>query len=279
MKQAIIRWILISLAALALGPALAKLTGLAHDPWGGSVTTALLSSTPALSASMVVLAIVAAGAFGLIAARLTSVGVGMFCAGTALSWCAYTGATVEGLIRISASARPLWLLSIEAAGLGALTLGVLIVILKKKKTDHPSTAEADEIFGSQAALGAGVSFLVAAIAAWVIAREGISGQTLAAAGLATMFAVAAGRSVAPAASVVSCLAGVLLVGVAGPAVGAVLHGGGLVEASYSGALFPLARVTPLDWASGVLLGAPMGSVWAASMIEKNVHGESAPARA
>jgi hypothetical protein len=278
MKQAIIRWILISLAVLALGPVLAKLTGLALDPWGGSDTTALLSASPALSLSMVVLAIALAGAFGMIAARLTTVGVGMFCAGAALSWSAYTGATTEGLIRISESGRPLWMLGIEAAGLGALTIGIAIFIVKSS-SDQLNKSNEYERFSMQTALAVGVSFLVAAIVAWVIARSGTSGQSLAAAWIASMLAVAAGRSVAPGASIVACLAGVLLVGVVGPVAAVFLHGGGLLETVYSGGLFPLARLTPLDWAAGVLVGAPAGSVWAASVIEKNMPSGSTPVRA
>lgn len=278
MKQAITRWILISLALLVLGPVLATLTGLGHDAWGGGATTALLSSSPALSLSMVVLAILLAGAFGMIAARLTTVGVGMFCAGAALSWSAHAGATVEGLIRISSSDLSLWMLSIEGAGLGALTIGISIFILNKSN-ERPTRTSTYGGFDFQSALAVGVSFLVAAIVAWVIAREGTPGQTLAATWIGAMLAVAAGRSVAPSASVATCLAGVLLVSVVGPLAAVILHGGGLVEASYSGGLFPLARMTPLDWVAGALLGAPMGSVWAASVIEKNVHSESAPVRA
>lgn len=263
MKQALLRWILIGLAVLAVGPFLAMVVGLIDGPAGGP-RTAFITSSPIASGLLALIAVGVAGLFGWMAARVSTIGLGLFCAGGATGWLAYHEATTEELIRASQSVAPLWTLTFEAVVFAAVGLVMTVGILGKR--GRPSLDE--EVIGPQAALGAGVSLLIAAIGAWVLARESTPGQALAATGIASMFAIAAGKSVAPSAALISCVAGVLLVSIIGPAAGATLHGGEIVELAYSNTLFPLARLSPLNWLAGVWMGAPIGVVWAASMLEK-----------
>lgn len=269
MKDVILRWSLIAVAALAIGPSLSWLCGIVQDAQGGHATTLFVSSSPVVSAVAGVVAIVIAGVFGLVAGRLTNASTGLFCAGAAIGWPAFTGSVAEGLIRVSQSSTSLWILSAEGLLVAVLGLAGAGLILRQA---GPSDDDA-EVIGSQAALAASITFLVGAIVAWAIAREGTPGQVLAAAGLGSIFAIAGGRSVAPSASILVCVGAALLVSVLGPAAGAILQGGDVVQASYANGLFPLARITPLHWLAGVWMGAPLGGAWAASMLEKK--GESA----
>ena len=57
-----------------------------------------------------------------------------------------------------------------------------------------------------------------------------------------------------------------------PLIASFIHGSPeqLVRAALAGKLFVLARPLPLDWLAGAFIGAPIGLVWAASMVDK--HG-------
>ncbi|RMH29673.1 MAG: hypothetical protein D6693_01690 [Planctomycetota bacterium] len=268
MRQTILRWALLAVAVFAVGPALAWLTGLVGDGHGGRATTLFVSSTLPASAVLGLAAIAVAGGLGAAVRRATGAGFGLFCAGAALAWPAFVGATVEDAVRYAQSPRPLYLMTAEMVLVGLAGLAAARLIVGPVEPDPTGREEPEELIGSRAAAGAGVSLLTALVAAWVLAREGTPGQNLATAGLASMAAVAAGRSAAPKASIIACLAGVFVVGLAGPLAGALVHGSGIVEASYSNTLLPLARVTPMTWLAGGLLGAPMGAAWAASVMER-----------
>lgn len=274
MKDVILRWTCIAVAALALGPAMALLTGVVRDVQGGSHATLVVSAGPIVSTLAGLAAILACAAYGVVVARVTTPGLGLFCAGAAIGWPAFTGALSDNLIRISQSAGVLWALSAE--GLLVAGLGILgaMMILRPKRDDSSE----DELVGSQAALGASVAFLVGVIVTWAIAREGTPGQILAAAGIGSIFGIAAGRSVAPSASMVVCVGAVLLGAVLGPAAGAILQGSDIVEATYANNLFPLARLTPLYWLAGAWMGAPIGGAWASSMLEKKIESTGGVAR-
>lgn len=280
MKQAFTRWTLIGVATLAVGPALAALTASVGDGRGGHATTLLVSASPVASLVVGALAIMVAAGYGVLAGRLSTPRLGLFCAGAAIAWPAFTGATAESLIREAQSTGPLWRMSIEMLLVAALGLAATRVIAARRDfADISGDGDPEETFGRQGALGAGVSFAAAVFAGWVIAREGTPGQNLAAAWIASIAAVAAGRSVAPRASLVACVAGVFLVGVLGPIAGALAQGSEIVPVAYTNTLLPLARITPLNWLAGAWLGAPMGAAWAATTIEQQSESPGAPARA
>ncbi len=264
-----------AVAALVVGPTLSVLTSLARDADGGGAATLLVSGAPIMGAIAGLVAIAIASGLGMIVARITNPAMGLFCAGAAIAWPAFTGAVGEDVIRVAQSASPLWVLAGE--GLLVTIVGVAaswIVI------GGPGAGEdSKEIFDSQNALAASVTFLVGAIVAWALAREGTPGQILAAAGIASIVGIAAGQSVAPGASMVVCIGAALLLSVLGPAAGAILQGRDIVETAYSNGLFPLARITPLFWLAGAWMGAPIGAAWAASMLEKRTEATSSAKRA
>jgi hypothetical protein len=95
------------------------------------------------------------------------------------------------------------------------------------------------------------------------------GQTLAAAVVAGITGTLVGRIVSHRAPLGSFLAGGLLLAAIGPAAGAIIDGQALVERVYAGTGFTLARIMPLDWIAGILIGVPVGASWAASMVQKH----------
>lgn len=277
MKNALVRWGLIAAATLAVGPLLDSLMAVARDGSGGRNVTLLVSQAPAVSLALGLIVIAAAAAFGYAVRRVTTIGLGLFCAGAIVAWPAFNGATAEGLVRDAQSAGPFARLAVEMALLGVIGVLGTRFIVGRIEPDPSGREDPEELIGPRAALGAGVSFVVAGVSLWILAREGTPGQNTAAAGLAAMAAVAAGRSAAPKASIVACVAGIFAVGLAGPILALVTQGSDIVVAAYSNSLAPLARITPMTWLAGVWLGAPIGASWASSMVE---HKEqAAPARA
>lgn len=267
MKQALLRWGLIATAALAVGPAIDALMAIARDGAGGRNITLLVSQSPPVSLALGMIAVAVAAAFGLAVRRVTTIGLGLFCAGAIVAWPAFNGATAEALVREAQSAAPFIRLAVEMVLVGVIGVLGTRLIVGRIEPDPSGRADPEELFGPRAALGAAVSFAVAGIAAWILAREGTPGQNTAAAGLATMAAIAAGRSAAPKASIIACVAGVFAVGLVGPILALLTQGGEIVDAAYANGLVPLARITPMTWLAGVWLGAPIGASWAASMVE------------
>ena len=114
------------------------------------------------------------------------------------------------------------------------------------------------------------------LGAWLAAREDLKGQTIGAAAVAGALGGTLARVLAPRAAGWTVVLGVCLAGVVGMALAA---GAGLREmvgALYgdgvNGTLAALGRVSPLDWAAGALMGAPVGMTWAGSMVEKKQEG-------
>jgi hypothetical protein len=58
-------------------------------------------------------------------------------------------------------------------------------------------------------------------------------------------------------------AALLALAFVGPASGAILDADAAVRHLYEGTLTSTARLTPLHWIAGLLLGVPVGSSWAA----------------
>ncbi len=103
----------------------------------------------------------------------------------------------------------------------------------------------------------------AVLAAWLVSQNMLKGQAIAAAAAGGIFAgaglVLLDYRVSPAAA----LAGVFLVGVLSPLVGQFGHdivaaGKPLSASVFGGKLLPPARLLPIDWFAGALIGLPMG---------------------
>lgn len=300
MMRIILRWLLLGIATFVVGPTLARVVSIVHDSHGGAGITLFLSASPVKGTLLGALAMLLAGAFGWITSRLTTTGLGLFVTGASLSWIAFSMATTESLIRSAQSGAPLARLGAEGVVVALIGFGLSALLLRGRSdisvdgrgTRHGSESRAtggrptisgtggarlshrrsdDSQARVTAALAFGASLLFSALVGWIVAREDTPGQNLAAAGLAAMCGVTVARSIAPSAPLSFCMAGTLTLAAIGPIVGRLVVGSNIVADAYTGALFPLARLTPMNWLAGAFLGAPIGAAWAASMLEKKTQ--------
>lgn len=272
MTRTLITWMCILVAAFLVGPAAGWLAGSLRAPDGGTDASGLLSQTPLLGLAKMIGVVLLAGGMGVAAARVVSARTGLFCAGLVLAWGAWRAGRVDEILRAAQSPAPLWTLSIEAAVLGAAALIAGLAILKAGRADQRDRA--DGVTSRSALVGMAVALAVGGVAAFVVAKGEMVGQTFAAACAAGLFGATVGRAVRHSAPMASFLAAGAVLAVAGPAAGALASGGHVIFDLYSGHLLPLARPMPLDWLAGVFIGVPIGASWAASMVEHHHHSQA-----
>lgn len=242
---------------------------------GGTDATALLCASPVLGVFVTLAAIALAWGCGFAVARLLNFKWGLLCAGLVVAWAAWQSGRAEPIIRRVQSTSSLWTLAIEAA-----IYGVLGVIMARSITgaSDPRLARLGNDDGvrrdSAAALLTGI--LAGGITAFAVARSSMVGQTFAAATAAGVLGTLVGRVVGHRAVVWASVAAGAVLSVAGPVIAAMMHGAELTSVMLRGDLFPLARVMPLDWLAGTLIGTAVGVSWAGSMVEKHApHGAQA----
>lgn len=266
MSKALLRWVMLGLAALVAGPAAGWLSGSLRAPDGGRDATALLSESPARGVAYLLGVVGIAGLLGVVTARLCSLKTGLFSAGLVLAWAAWAGGRVDGIVRRTQSGSCLWSLALEGAALGlvGMILGWIITRAAARHTEEPKRAGAGPVWLT----GPPIGIVVGGLAAWAFARSDLAGQAIVAATMAGLCGTLVGRVVIHRAPVASFLAVGAVLAVVGPVSGVVMEGPHLVESVYAGSVFPLSRLMPLDWLAGSFLGVPLGAAWAASMLEK-----------
>lgn len=307
MLQAALRWILPLTSLLVLGPLAGLLTGSLIAPDGGHDATPLLCDTPVFGVLAAVGVFVLATVGGVVTASQMGGGWGLASAGFVLAWGAWGTGTVDQILRRTQSGATFWTIAIEGALMGVLGLVSAVVILAAGRRHAADAAESatprasqagfvgrvvEEVTGLGAALvgrgrdaddgespsaGAVLLSLVIALAAgavgaWLVAVEALKGQTFAAAAVAGIVAAAIGRVTTERSPATLYVLVVALLAVASPIAAAVMYPGaeGAVRAAYASNLIPVARILPLDWIAGGLVGVPIGLSWAASMTERHV---------
>lgn len=277
MKHAVLKWISLAVAVLLLGPVAGNLTGRVRGTDGGPKATALLCEAPAKGVAVAAATLALAAVAGVLGGRLAGPRTGLFSAGLVVAWGAFETARLDTIIRRTHSLSSLWTLAMEGALLAALGIAAALVILKTSKRER-GTEYGVSPFSKDSLTGAVVAIVVGAVAAILVARTSKDvGQALGAAIAAGVAGTLVGRVVAHHAPIgVFVVAGMLLAMV-GPASGAFVNGTSIVERVYAGNEFALARMMPMDWIAGILLGVPVGASWAASMVDKHAVERDAKA--
>lgn len=302
-RHSLIKWAAALAALLVVGPLVGALVGSLRGPSGQADATILWTDAPI--SGLVALAAVAIGALilGGLVARIGDRTLGMTGAGYVIAWGAYRSANMETLWLSSGSTGSIFALAAE--GLLAAVVGVALITTLNILDRAPSPpGETNESTAAQslkdralaglldlknrhalAALGAAI--LASLVAAWVVAFNGTSGQGVFAGLIGGVAAGAAARLASdalggrdapsgPARASEHAGLGVLIAGVIAPLILlAVPGGGGLEEAARDGTLPGIAFVQPLSWLAGALLGAPLGTNWAGSLIEEHAPSKSA----
>ncbi len=273
MKSAVIRWTAVALAAFVVGPVAGWLTGSLRAPDGAADATALLSTSPALGLVSTLAAVLLAVAYGHIVAKLQNFKWGMLCAGLIVAWAAWQSGRADAVIRRVQAPSALWLLAIEGLIYGFI--GVVATYFIVRASDNRAAGvDGDEGTQQDSMKAAGVAVLAGAVVAWGVARSEMVGQTFGAAVAAGIVGTLVGRVVGHRACVPASMLACPILAAASPAIGAVMHGQSVTEALYRGELFALARIMPLDWLAGMLIGVAVGVSWAGSMVEKHAPEEA-----
>lgn len=267
MKQTVINWTIFALAALVAGPIAGRLVEMSQAADGARAATALISASPVMGIILYGAAFVIAGLVGVAAARVAPLGVAMPAAGLVLAWVAWRTARIDDVLRLTHESGSFWTLAIEGllmAGAG-IAIGAFILRASRRLKAEPG----DGLFSGQTLAGAGAGMAAGAMAAWLIARSDEVGQTFAAAIAAGVAVTVVGRIVSVRAPLLAFVAVGSLLAFAGPAAGGIANGAEAVRDAYAGTLIPLARVMPIDWIAGILIGVPIGASWAAAMVHKH----------
>lgn len=264
--RAIARWGTFLAAILIIGPVIGMVADRIPPIPGARDGTALVSAAPALGLGLVAMCIVLATAIGCIGSRLISVSHGLTCAGLALAWAVFhTGR----LLDLSRAVDPGSLgprLAIEGAIVGVLVLVGTLLIIRVGPKNTPSLTEG--LF-SPASLGAAAAATaIGMFVAFIIARDDKAGQAFAAAVAGGAVGAAVARTLVNNAPRASALLAIPLGAAACPLVGFALSPKPVDVAIVGGTVHALARIMPLDWCAGALIGIPFGITWAGSMIEK-----------
>ncbi|MDX2116064.1 MAG: hypothetical protein SFZ24_10675 [Planctomycetota bacterium] len=267
MNSGVLRWILLGGAFWGGGPLAAWLTEGIRDPRGGYWASLLYSDDPVRAVLQAVGAFAVALVFAVAGARWFSVRSGLFAAGLVLVWPAWTVGSMTGIIRGARETPVFRLLVLEGALVASMCALVAFAVARAaaigRGADEPSAGE--ERDGGKRALACGAALVGGVVGAFVVARTALPGQAVAAGVCAGLLGALGGGLIERRLSAALVLPVVAVLACAGPALGAVVNGTDPVRDLYAGTLTPLARLTPLHWAAGVLLGVPIGSSWVAGL--------------
>ena len=285
-----VKWGFTTVAILVAGPLAAMFTGALTRADGGTHATLFVSRSvvDALLAmgALVVLALV----LGIPGARLFGQRFGLATAGFVFAWATWRTGEADKIIRGTSDASVLHTFAIEGAALMALTLGVVYAITRfgraRYDAEHIEFRTEPSIPQdllrlvkphSLAAIGAGT--VGGAIVASVIAFDALKGQAVFAAfagGIASAaFARLAGSMIRDDIPALAYFIPAGLLAILAPLAGGLHHGDAsqVLGAVDSGTLLAVAKLTPLDWFAGALLGAPVGLSWIHSMLDQPSQAE------
>ncbi len=275
MVRVTLRWVYFFGVIFLAGPLCYRLVSIVPAVDGAKASGALLGTSPFQALLGLIAAFAIAAILGAAAARLFSPRSGLFAAGLALAWTPWAIGRMDDLVRVPATGSILTSLSIEGAIVGALGVGVGAVVWFALRTSQSSQERAADPFLPAGLLGPLVAIGVGGIAAWAIARSVNPGQAFGAAVFAALFGVVVGKVVDHRSPDRAYLLSALVLAAVTPILASMGSSMSLMERVYTGALFPPAMILPLDWIAGALLGIPLGSAWASSMLEKRAPESAA----
>lgn len=292
---------------LGFGPAVASAMSLLRGPTGELKTTPMLDAEPARGVLVLGAVMASAGVLATLGALARSWSLGSILGGIVVGWAAWRGATAFDVLHEGPGASVLSRLTLEAAAAGLSVVGILWVVVTLDMARTARGKPRVPLFTSlwEASLsdsGDWMAVMVLGAAGGVLcnllAFTTLKGQSLASATLAGLGCGAASvlawayrvdraeegirklraatghegdlGAVAWMPAVLPAACAAALLGVAGPLAALVVHGSAGTAAAVRAedGLFVLARVMPLDWATGTLLGVPLGVSWASAMIDK-----------
>ncbi len=274
--KVILQWVLAAVALLAVGPVAGWATSAHRGIDGSAHATMLVGASPVSGVLGHLGALALAAAMGVVSARLVSGRYGLFAAGMVLAWGAARTGRVEEVLAAQPTSGVLMTLAVEGLVLAVVVAGLAWLVCRD--TYQERAKDRERALSGETALGVASALVAGSVGAWLAAQDDVKGQTIAAAVVAGALGATLARVLAHRCVGWAVVLGVCLGGVVGPLLGLSASAGQVLEGLYSGGISTtaasLARIAPLDWAAGALMGAPVGMSWAASMVEKKVEEAS-----
>ncbi|MFO0832709.1 MAG: hypothetical protein U0637_12815 [Phycisphaerales bacterium] len=282
--NAALRWTLLLASLLAIGPLCSSLMGASRDADGGRAVSMLVGGdTPhTLGAGLLIFA--GALAVGWVGSRFFSISIGFSCAGFVIAWGAWRTGTFDAMIRRTHTGAELPMLACEGALALLASAAIAWICWHASRAHRPggppkpehqtflshfATARDAGAVPRVAVISIALSAAAGAAAAYFAAATPMKGQAVFAAFLGAIAAGAASQfaaqSMQGSTTPVSVVLGLALPAIAGPLLAK--GDASLTAHTYANTVLPLAKVMPLDWSAGALLGAPVGLGWAGAMLD------------
>lgn len=292
MRKAVFEWVTLLTALVIVGPIVALPLAWLTSSSGATDATPLTSTQPALGIAYTLLAMLGALLTGWLGTKTVSRGMGMAAAGFVLVWVAARFGAGAMILRDAPSANAAALrLTIEAAILALPTLLLVTLVHKPRPLEsddsvYPLTeCRCGLVDGLRDCLTSrGIQIVLAAAAGAVIgcmfASIGfLKGNGLFAGFMGGLIGGAAGglllAGVENPRPALAPYLGVVLVMIFAPIAASIYYGNALRTVAVSGELFGPARLIPMDWIAGMLLGVPWGLSWLASSVKDTAQAKHA----
>jgi hypothetical protein len=270
-------WTAVAGAVLVVGPIAGSIAGRLQTETGLQDASPFTASSTVSGIVVGTLVLVIALCYGILVGRIAHARLGLICSGLVLTWAAWRFGTFAALIRDAGDASPVSRLAIEGGLFGALLAAgcaVLLLLSRSVSQDRLQTeplkkpVPAAQARAQDWAISAAAVCLAGLFAAWLLARSPLQGQVFASAVGAGVVGAAVGRSVSMRAPMLAILIGGFSLALIGPLVGVYGVSGDALTRLYADQWPGLGLISPFDWLAGVLVGAPLGEMWAHSMVDR-----------
>ena len=246
---------------------------------GGRGPTILSAERPALAAVAVVVCLAIATAVACAVGRVVNAAVGLFVLGAGVFALDSRLGGLRELVFAHSGKSAMFGMAIETLVLALILLGMVLIVFTITRGFHDVEPEADGTrphwLTSEAALKSAGAGILVLPAVWLIAQSPMKGQAIAAVFFGAMLAGLIGRLVAPHVQPILLFVSPLIFGAIGHVIAGATMRAPLDDAFIAGSTSAFARIMPLDYVVGSLLGVSFGLGWAKSFL----HHEEVPAPA
>lgn len=246
---------------------------------GGRGPTVLAAERPAIAAVAVAVCMIVATAVACAVGRVVNAAVGLFVLGAGVFTLDSRLGGLRELIYAHSGKSAMFGMAIETLILAVLLLGLILIVFTITGGFHDVEPEPDGtrphwLKSNTALKSAGAGILVLP-AVWLIAQSPMKGQAIAAVFFGAMLAGLIGRLIAPHVQPILLFVSPVLFGAIGHLIAGATMRAPLDDAYIAGGGSAFARIMPLDYVAGSLLGVSFGLGWAKSFL----HHEEVPAPA
>jgi hypothetical protein len=232
--------------------------------------TILAADRPMLAAGALLVCLCLGALIAIIVGKMVNTAVGLFVFGAGVFTLDGRLHGLRELVFATPDRSTMFSVAIETGVLAILTLGLVLVVFKlaggfrdvEPQVDgtRPHWLTSDAAFKSA---GAGILVLPAV---WLIAQSPMKGQAIAAVFFGAMVSGLVGRLLAPHVQPILVYVSPMIFGAIGHVIAGATMRTPLDDAYIAGAVSAFARVMPLDYLAGSLLGVSFGLGWAKSFL-------------